>query len=143
MRNVALIVGGGIVALYLYSRYRAGTRATFYLRSTKPGGSVLAPVLNVELAVQNPTGNTITIKSISGNILFSGSPIANISAFGDQIVQANSESVLRLVARPSVIGILTSIRDILDQPVSNANIRFVGRANVDGIVVPIDVTKQI
>jgi hypothetical protein len=93
------------------------------------------------MAVQNPTNQTITIKSITGSVSVNDKYLANVSAFGDQKVIPNSESILRLTARPSATGVFQSIRELLTQPVGTISASFQGTANVDGIVVPISESR--
>ena len=113
------------------------------LRSLRPGGTLLAPTINVEMVVQNPTNQTITIKSITGSVSVNDKYLANVSAFGDQKVLPNSESILRLTARPSAFGVFESVREILTQPIGTIAASFQGTANVDGLVVPISESRTI
>ena len=142
MRNIFWVVGG-VAAIYLLSKLRFGQKANFMLRSLRPGGTLLAPTINVEMAVQNPTNQTITIKSITGSVSVNDKYLANVSAFGDQKVLPNSESILRLTARPSATGVFQSIRELLTQPVGTIAASFQGTANVDGLVVPISESRTI
>lgn len=142
MRNVFWIVGGA-AALFLLSRYRFGQKAVFLLRSLRPAGSLLHPTIQVEMAVQNPTNQTIKIKSITGDLSVNDKYLANVSAFGDQTVLPNSESTIRLLARPSAVGIFESVREILTAPAGNAVAKFQGSANVDGLVVPVNETRRL
>jgi LEA14-like dessication related protein len=142
MRNLFWIVGG-VAAIYLLSKLRFGQKANFMLRSLRPGGTLLAPTINVEMAVQNPTNQTITIKSITGSVSVNDKYLANVSAFGDQKVLPNSESILRLTARPSATGVFQSVKEILTQPIGTIAASFQGTANVDGLVVPISESRTI
>ena len=142
MRNLFWVVGG-VAAIYLLSKLRFGQKANFMLRSLRPGGTLLAPTINVEMAVQNPTNQTITIKSITGSVSVNDKYLANVSAFGDQKVLPNSESILRLTARPSAFGVFESVREILTQPIGTIAASFQGTANVDGLVVPISESRTI
>jgi len=142
MRNLFWVVGG-VAAIYLLSKLRFGQKANFMLRSLRPGGTLLAPTINVEMAVQNPTNQTITIRSITGSVSVNDKYLANVSAFGDQKVLPNQESILRLTARPSATGVFQSIREILTQPVGSIAASFQGTANVDGLVVPISESRNI
>jgi hypothetical protein len=142
MRNIFWVVGG-VAAIYLLSKLRFGQKANFFLRSLRPGGTLLSPTVNVEMAVQNPTNQTITIKSITGSVSVNDKYLANVSAFGDQKVLPNQESILRLTARPSATGVFQSIREILTQPVGSIAASFQGTANVDGLVVPISESRNI
>ncbi len=142
MRNIFWVVGG-VAAIYLLSKLRFGQKANFMLRSLRPGGSLLAPTINVDMAVQNPTNQTITIKSITGSVSVNDKYLANVSAFGDQTVLPNSESILRLTARPSALGVFESVRELLTQPIGSTRASFQGTANVDGLVVPISESRTI
>jgi len=142
MRNILLLVGGA-AALFFLSRYRFGQKASFSLRTLRPGGTLFAPVFNVELAVANPTNQAITIKSITGTINVQGSAVATVSAFGDQRVGGNSESILKLQARPSAVGVFETVRELLTRPVGSTSVSFTGTANVDGLVVPVSESKMI
>jgi LEA14-like dessication related protein len=95
------------------------------------------------MAVQNPTNSTIKIKSITGSISLNNKYLANVSAFGDQTVAPNSESTLRLIARPSALGVFESVRELLTAPAGQVKAIFEGSANVDGIVVPITETRRL
>ena len=142
MKNLFYLIGGA-TALFLLSRFRFGQKAIFQLRSLRPGGSILQPTINVQLAVQNPTNTTIKIKSITGAISVNDKYLANVSAFGDQTVAPNSESTLRLVARPSALGVFESVRQLLTAPAGEVAAKFEGSANVDGIVIPIIETRRL
>ena len=142
MRNILWLVGGA-AALYFLSRYSFGQKATFMLRAVRPGGTLLNPLINVEMAVQNPTNQTVSIKSITGSLSVNGEYVANVSAFGEQIISPNTESILKLTARPSASGIFSSIRELLTTPMGQLTTTFTGSANVDGFVVPISETKRV
>lgn len=113
------------------------------LRAVRPGGTLLNPLINVEMAVQNPTNQTVSIKSITGSLSVNGEYVANVSAFGEQVIQPNTESILKLTARPSASGIFSSIRELLTTPMGQLTTTFTGSANVDGFVVPISETKRV
>lgn len=142
MRNILLLIGGA-TALFFLSRFRTGQKVSFALRGLRASGGLFAPVFNVDLAVANPTNQSIVIKSITGTINVQNADVATVSAFGDQRIAANSESILKLQARPNAIGIFETVRELLTRPVGSTSIKFTGTANVDGLVVPISESKMI
>ena len=142
MRNVIWLVGGA-AALYLLSRYSFGQKTNFYLRKIRPSGTLTAPTISVELAAQNPTNQTATIKSITGTLYINGNAIASVSAFGDQKVAANSESTIKLIARPSAAGVFQTVKRIFTEKAGQIRATFTGTANVDGLVVPISETQTV
>lgn len=142
MRKIWWIIGGA-AALYFLSRYQFGQKTNFLLRSVKPGGTFFKPLIIVQIAVQNPTNSSATVKSITGSVSVNDKYLANVSAFGEQVIAANSESILTLTARPSAIGIFESVRELLTNPIGKVTANFTGTANVDGMVIPINETKTI
>lgn len=134
---------GGAAALYFIARYRFSQKANFLLRSVKPTGTILQPTVTVEIAVQNPTNQRIILKSISGSLFINDKYLANVSSFGDQIIAGNSESIVKVTARPSAVGVFQSVRELLSKPIGTMQVRFSGTANVDGINIPIDQTNTL
>ena len=134
---------GGASALYFLARYRFSQKANFILQSVLPGGSILSPVINVKMLVQNPTNQKIVIKSIVGTLSVGGKFLANISSFGDQTITANSESTLSITARPSAIGVFNTLRQLITQPIPGKQIVFSGSANVDGVNIPVEQSQTL
>lgn len=143
MKKTLLWVLGAGAALYFFSKMAFKNKANFLLQSVNVGGSFLAPKVLVRIAVQNPTNSQITLKSLSGSLSVNGKYLSNLSSFGDQVILPNSENVIELNARPSVIGVFNSIKELLTTPSGQLNANFVGTANVDGFSVPIDQTITI
>lgn len=142
MRNAIWLIGGA-AALYLLSRYSFGQKTTFYLRKVRPSGTLTAPTISVEMSAQNPTNQTATIKSITGTLSINGNAIASLAAFGDQKVAANSESTIKLIARPSAAGVFQTVKKLFTSKPGQIRATFTGIANVDGLVVPISETQTI
>ena len=142
MKRIFWIIGGA-AALYFLSRYKFSQKANFLLRSVRVGGGLFSPVINIDLAVQNPTNSRLTFKSVSGSLSVNNQFLANVSAFGDQVIQPNSETILKLQARPSATGVFSSVRELLTTPVGSITATFTGSANIDGITYPISETKTI
>lgn len=95
------------------------------------------------MAVQNPTNQRILIKSIVGTLSVGGKFLANVSSFGDQVISANSESVLNITARPSALGVFNTLRQLITQPIPGTLIEFSGTANVDGVNVPVEQSQTL
>jgi LEA14-like dessication related protein len=143
LKKAIFWVVGGAAALYFLARYSFSQKAIFLLRSVKPSGTILQPTVTVEIAVQNPTNQRITLKSIRGSVFVNDKYLANVSSFGDQVITGNSESIVKVTARPSGVGVFQSIRQLLTQPIGTIQVRFSGSANVDGINIPIEETKTL
>ena len=138
MKKLVFWAAGIGAALYFLSKYSFSKKATFYLRGIKPSGSFFTPQVTLTLGVANPTNSTVTIKSINGTASVNGKFLANFSAFGDQKIQANSDSELKITARPSALSIFNSLKELLNTPTGNNLVEFTGTANVEGVTYPIN-----
>jgi LEA14-like dessication related protein len=136
-------VVGAAVGLWAISRMSLCQKTNFLLRSIRPGGSLLRPEILVELSIQNPTSQQATLKSLTGNVSINDRYLGNVSAFGDQVIQPNSENVVTLTARPSALGVVAALRELLTAPAGSNVITFRGTANVDGFTVPINESKTV
>lgn len=142
MRNVYLLIGGA-AALYFLSRYQLSRKISFLLRGVRVGGGITSPTIGIDLAIQNPTNQRAVVRSISGEISANGQYIANLSAFGEQIIQPNSESIIKLSARPSATGVGQFLFNLFKQKQQKVSANFTGTANIDGVTYPINETRTI
>lgn len=134
---------GGAAALYFISRLQFGRKANFILQSVKPGGTILQPIVKVQILVQNPTNQKVVVKSIVGSVYVDDKFLAYVSSFGDQIIEGNAESLVTINARPGVIGVFQTLKQLVTQPIGNIKIRFSGSANIDGTNIPIEITQGL
>jgi len=142
MRNAILLIGGA-VALYFLSRYQLSQKISFLLRGVRVGGGITSPVIMIDLAIQNPTNQRAILKSISGEVSANGQYIANLSAFGEQVIQPNSESVIKLSARPSAAGVGQFLVNLFKQKQQKVTTTFTGTANIDGVTYPVNEMRSI
>ena len=141
-KSIFWIVGAG-AAIYFLSRFSFSQKANFLLRSVRVGGSLFKPEIFLDIAVQNPTNSRLTFKSITGSLFVNNNFLATVSAFGDQVVFPNSETILKLQARPSASGIFENVKDLLSSKLGQVVVKFTGTANIDGITYPISESKTI
>jgi len=99
-------------------------------------------VLNVTLIAGNPTGASLTVQALTGDVYLSGKPIASISNFESQTIQPNAESPIKLRLRPNLLGLGATVKALVSQGADalRGKLRFIGAARVQGITLPIDTT---
>lgn len=129
--------------MYFLARYSFSQKAIFLLRSVRPSGTILSPTVTVDIAVQNPTNQRVVLKSLAGSVYVNDKYLANVASFGNQYIEPNSESILKLTARPSGLGVFQSVKQLLTQPMGTIQVRFSGSANVDGTNVPIEESQTV
>lgn len=141
-KNFLWIAGAGI-AIFLLSRLSLSKKLNFLFQSIKTGGTILQPTIDVGISVQNPTNQTAVIRSISGQITLNNKSIANISSFETQTILPNSDTLITIKARPSILGIFNTIKNVLNNQTGNNTIVINGSANVDNINLPFSISQNI
>lgn len=143
MKNNVLWIAAAGIAIFLVSRFSFSKKLNFIFQSIKTGGSVLQPTVDVTIALQNPTNQQVTVKSISGQILLNDKFISNISSFQPVNISPNSESYITIKARPSLFGVITTIKNVLTNKTGNNNFLITGNANVDNVSIPFSMQETI
>ena len=96
----------------------------------------------IGLGVQNPTSNSITIDAIAGELLVNGNSLASIESNTIVRIAAKGNSIIPLILKPSLIGLFTQIKALLKkndgQKKQTIAARFVGTANLSGLMIPLD-----
>jgi len=92
------------------------------------------------MGVYNPTTTPIEFNSVVGALLLNGKQIALVESFQKTTISATAKTNILITLRPSVVGILQTIQDIVKAKLKGIKLSasFVGSANVDGITFPVE-----
>lgn len=143
MRNL-LILGGTIVALFLFGRGRLASHVNVVLRGLNFSGGLRRPRFTLRFGVQNPTGQAATVRSIVGQVMANGRTIADVSGFQPMRIGPNSESIITVNADPQGLGVVQTILALIKEKGKEAvGFQFSGTINVDGINIPLSQTVQL
>jgi hypothetical protein len=134
---------GGVAVWYILSKTMLAKKANLVLKDVRPGGKILSPEINLDIAVQNPSNQQATLKSVTGNLYINDKFVANFTSFGDQIIAPRAESVITIKAKPGLVGAYNTIKTLLTERNGSLTASFNGSANVDGILIPINETISI
>jgi LEA14-like dessication related protein len=138
-KNLIWIAAAAAAIYFIIRKSSFAKNLIFSFNNIKPVGKWFQPELIITLAVQNPTNQVATIKAISGTLYLSGKAISNISNFNQQLIQPQMESLISFSAKPGIIGIANVIKEIFtEKNRKQYNFKFIGTANVDGVLLPID-----
>jgi hypothetical protein len=145
MKNtIVLLLVGGI--LYFFSRKGTFAKAAQF-SFQKMEMNLKKKKIFVYLGVSNPTGQELTINSIVGNLIMNGSQIASIESFDKQKISSSAKSLIKLQLIPSAMGLFEQakifVENILKKKTTTTKktvtASFKGAANLQGLVVPLDV----
>ena len=134
---------GGVAVWYILSKTMLAKKVNLVLKDVRPGGKVLSPEINIDIAVQNPSNQQATLKSVTGNLYINDKFVANFTSFGDQLISPRAESIITIKAKPGLVGAYNTIKTLLTDRTGNLTASFNGSANVDGILIPINETISI
>lgn len=143
MKNSLLFgsLAAAALAYFVYSKKQFGDKTKLLFDKIKIVGSGISKKIELNFKVQNPTGSSGTISALQGEVLFAGKQVADFSNFSEQKISPKSESVLKVVASPS-IGVLQLLatKGWLKK---GAVYEIRGTANFDGIVAPFQYKSSI
>lgn len=97
----------------------------------------------VNITVQNVSNATVTINSMTGNVLINGNQLASISSFTPTTVPANGQINIPVTVQPSLLSIPGDVQQLIQTPGSNFDFSVQGNANVSGFILPFTLDKMI
>jgi hypothetical protein len=129
---------GGVAAYYIFTKTLLAKKLNFIFSSVNfKGGNI-----EISFLVQNPSNIGAVVNSVTGNLSVNDRIVANISTFKNQTIPARAETILTITARPQYFGAAQLLIDLYKKKFT-AVAKFVGNANVDGVVLPINQTLSI
>jgi hypothetical protein len=143
MKNnkIGLLFGAALImgAYYIFSKRSFAKNANFSFEGLKFDWK--KKKVEITLSCSNPTNNNITLNSVVGNLIVNNNTIASIESFSKTTIIANGKTNIKLDLIPSAIGILMSIKEFVTNKArtkQKINAKFIGSANMEGIIIPLD-----
>lgn len=136
-----IVAAVAAVGYFVYRKMNFAKSLVFRLSDVKPDGSLKDPKVIISVNVSNPSNQKATIKAVTGTLYLDDREISVINTQTSQIIEAQSDSVIRIVAKPQIIGIAMLIKDLLSKSKRNKidkTFKFIGNVNVDGVLLPIN-----
>lgn len=132
---IFLLIGGGII-LWLLTKAQSIGSLNFVPRGlSTSSGAVL-----VQLGIQNPTSNQITLRSLVGSLIVNGSNVGDVSNFTTTTIQPNSETGIIVRVTPNYLGLASGLlNSIEDFGATQLTASLQGSANVEGQTLPLQI----
>jgi LEA14-like dessication related protein len=140
-----ILIGGA--AVLVYSLFRKGAAAgslnflPFGIKDIKFQG--VTPVLTMQLAVQNTSNQDFSLNSFAGSLFSNGTYIGNVSTFAEMIIPPNSQTILEVKIRLSILQIVNNIIADIERGTFKEVLTLKAYANVDNLQVPIEVAYKM
>jgi len=143
MKKGLIYILGGAAALFLLTRKSLSKKLVFQLKDVGTSGKWFAPVLVIKFRILNPSNQSAVVNSVAGELFMNNDLVTNISTFTKQKIGAKSESTLTLEAKPGLTDVFSTLIKVISNKKKNYTFKFVGNANIDGLIVPIAETYKI
>lgn len=140
-----IIFAGAAFAVYWFASKARALQGLVFTPGPVQGITMTsgAPVLSLNIQVQNTNSAGLEINSLAANVISNGSLIGNVYNFSPTIVPANSQIFMPVLVRLETIGLVSDLITSLQYGSASQNIKVVGSANVNGIQLPLTVDFKI
>lgn len=139
---IAIIVLAG-VGLAFYNQQRSAGFLEYVVKKVGLAFAGAAPILNVEIGIQNPSNTSFVVSAIAGTLYANGEPLSNVSSFAEVSIPAKTQAVYPLNFRLSLIGVVSDIVKIFSSGGIAQQLEFKGTVNANGAAIPINLKFQI
>jgi LEA14-like dessication related protein len=137
--GTALLLIGGAVGVYYLTRATAAKRLNFYPGQIQGMAfEDFTPMIYLDFIVQNTSNADITLHSIAGNAYSNGYMVGNISNFQGVVVRGNGETRVPVLVRLNLINVVNDLMNAWQTGSFKQDISIAGRANAEGLSVPIN-----
>jgi LEA14-like dessication related protein len=152
MQTGKVIVLGvlGYFGYKVFAKKNALDQLRFFVHKVSLRFSILTPVLDIVIQIQNPTAEPITVNSIVGDLFINDHYVANISSYQLTKINGVSATYFPVSARLSIGGIINEGADIVKAITSgginsiiNSKIRFKGYVYAERLRAPLDITYKV
>lgn len=134
----------GLFALGLFAQKRASAMLTYLIDGIGFAWEGTAPLLRLDMIVQNPSNEQFTIKSIVANAYTNGHTLGNISMFQTIVINPHSVQVLPVFVRMNLSAVVSDLIALLQKGSGNPQeITLKGYVNANGFVSPLNMTYKL
>ena len=143
--TIVAITAIGFIGLYFFNKARTAGFLNYKINRVSISFSGITPVLRFDVGIDNPSGNSFTIKSMTGTLYGNNVELGTVTSYNTVVVTPNSASVYPLYIKLSILGVVDTAVGIISDIVATFNgngraqqVEFDGAANVDNLTVPIN-----
>jgi hypothetical protein len=142
--KLIFLIGGGVLAYFLYQQYLLTQKLTSSIKSISVGGDLTNPSVNIILAIQNPTNTGALLQYITGTVNLNGNLIATISeTYNNMVIEASGETDITIPVNINDLGVAALILEEVNNPTGNNQFVFTGNIGADFISLPLNVSYTV
>lgn len=103
----------------------------------------LTPVFTLGLGCQNTSNQSFTVHSIAGDVISNGYYVGTISAFYNQSILPNSQTILNVEVKLFLLGIANDLIQAFQTGNFQQEMKIDATANVDNLQIPLDLKYKV
>lgn len=142
-----IVIGAGAGLVYLLANMKKGAAVAnlgFEIGKVKIGIIGITPVLDITVKIGNTSNQEFNVNALYGQVYVNNIAAGSVSSYTAVVVKPVAQTDYPLRLRLGIAGIAKQVVDIINgKSAVAADIRFVGTANVDTLVFPIDINYRI
>lgn len=140
---IPFLIAAG-VGLFFWAKSSAVHLLKYYVDGVSANIVNGYPVITLNIAVQNPSNEQFTIKSVIGVLTANGQPIGNVQSNAEVVIKPASQSDYPINVRVKLEGIVLTVFNLITQGIGGAQtLGFSGDINASGVVAPVDIVLSI
>lgn len=138
----AILIAGGLYGLYWITEIGAlANTVNILFQGVQFNGLTN---LSVVLTVQNITNASVTVNSMTGNLLVNGNQLANLSFFNNPVtVPANGSVNIPIQVSLSLLSLPGTVQQLLSMSGTTLTFNAVGNANVSNLILPFNLSLPV
>lgn len=148
--SIILLSIAAFFGIKMFAKTGAAQRLQFFVQKVNLRFQDFTPIVDIILGIQNPSGESLRIGSIVGELYINGNYAANISGFQLTDIKGLGTSFFPISARLSVSGVVNQIVDLVNgvagdglTALANQNLLFKGFVNAEGFTTPLNFTYKV
>ena len=114
-----------------FKKYKAVDELSWRITGAKLSKNPLGVL--VTFKIENPTKTDLEISGIFGDIFINSINAGRLLSYDKQIISAQSSSNFSYVIKPSLVGAVSVIKQLLKTGLKNVSVKFVGKVISNGI----------
>lgn len=139
--GTALLIGAAALVAYEFQQLGTAAQTVQFQFSGVQINSVTS--YNIQILIQNISNISCTVNAMTGTITLNGTQIGNISDFQPVTIGARAQQIVNVVLNPNILALPIAVQQLVNNPSGTLNFEVNGNANVNGLILPFDLTQSI
>jgi LEA14-like dessication related protein len=143
LAKYGLWAGLAYVGFQIFTKVQAVASFNVLVTNVKLLFRGIIPTVVCDITIQNPTKESFTVSSLTGDIFVNNTLIGQISDFTDEMINPNSESKISVDVPLSLNGVADQISSMINNRNVTMNVLINGSLKLNGVPLPVHVTYKL